>query len=177
MNHQPFEDWLLGSTQLDSTQKRELEAHLKDCTSCSSLAEVEGILQSPLMRSPQPGFGNRFQESLEAERRLRRVRTRQGLGILALSAFVLLGLAGVFVMTSIRANPVQMFVSWLTWWLNLVASAQTIGSVSLVLIKVIATFIPLPLWIVLLTAGCLVVLGWVMTLWKLSYSKYAGRLA
>lgn len=177
MNHKPYEDWVLDPTSLEQARKQELEQHLKDCASCSSLLEVEQLLRSPKLRSPQPGFSNRFQVRLEAERKLRRVRSLQGMVFLVLSAVILLGLAGIWFMSSNWVNPITVFIGWLTWWLNLLASIQAIGSVGFVLIKVIGTFIPLPAWIALLTAGCLLVLGWVMTLWKLSYSKFAGRLA
>ena len=41
MNHRPFEDWLLEDQRLTSDEERELQAHLRVCTSCAAIAEFE----------------------------------------------------------------------------------------------------------------------------------------
>jgi hypothetical protein len=46
MDHRPFEDWLLEDKVLIPDEKRALNAHLRDCTSCTALAEVDLALKS-----------------------------------------------------------------------------------------------------------------------------------
>jgi hypothetical protein len=100
MNHTRYEDWLfeLSEAPLDSAQAAELEAHLHECESCSSLAEswgqVERTLRKAGQAAPAAGFSGRWQARLAQERR--RQHNRQTvlvigggvLGLLLLTAFL-----------------------------------------------------------------------------------------
>ena len=69
MNHRPFEDWLLEDQPLTSDQERDLQAHLRTCTSCSAIAESNFALHSTHMVRPAEGFAARFQLRLIENRK------------------------------------------------------------------------------------------------------------
>ena len=56
MNHRPFEDWLLNQEPLTSEQKCELQAHLRECPSCTSLTEVNMALRMVKPANPAKFF-------------------------------------------------------------------------------------------------------------------------
>jgi hypothetical protein len=177
MNHRPFEDWLLENQPLTPEQNQELKTHLKTCTSCKALTEVDLYMRSSRMASPRAGFTERFQVQLASEKLLLRQRQFWGFGILGLIALLSIGILAFQLFTVLLSSPAELFVTWVTWWVTLVSSIRTYGSVGLVLIKVAAGIIPLPLWLGMAGGSFLLVLVWVTSLWKLSYSPYARRLA
>ncbi|HCC78682.1 MAG: hypothetical protein A2X25_10215 [Chloroflexi bacterium GWB2_49_20] len=176
MNHRPFEDWLLENQPLTPEQNRELNAHLKTCTTCTALTEVDLSLKSTWLVAPKAGFTERFQLQMVAERKLIRKRQLWGLGLLALIAFISVGFLIFQLFTVWLSSPAQLFVTWVTWWVTLVSSIRTYGSIGLALLEIAAGIIPLPLWLGLAAGSFLLVLGWVASLWKLSYSTQARRL-
>jgi hypothetical protein len=177
MNHRPFEDWLLENQPLTPEQKLELKAHLKTCTSCSSLTEIDLALKSRRMVSPTVGFTDRFQLRLAAERKLKHTRQLWGLGILGLLAILAVGVFFFQVFSVWQISPVQIFVTWINWWISMVSSVRTYGSIGLVFLKTAAGIIPLPLWLGITGGSFLLILVWIASLWKLSYSTNARRLA
>lgn len=176
MNHRPFEDWLLENQPLTPEQNQELKAHLKTCTTCTALVEVDLSLKAPRLVAPRPGFTQRFQLQMAAERKLLRKRQLWALALLSLIAILSVGLL-IFQLFSVwLSSPAQVFVTWVTWWVTLVSSIRTYGSIGLALLKIAAGIIPLPLWLGLVAGSFLLVLVWVTSLWKLSYSTHARRL-
>jgi len=176
MNHRPFEDWLLENQPLNPEQKLELLTHLKSCTTCTALSEVNLALRSPRMVTAPPGFTVRFQGRLEAERTKRHFRQVLGLGSLGFLVFLMLVVAVFVLFTVLLGSPGQILINWLNWWISLVASVRTYGSVGLVLLRTAAGIIPLPLWLGITSASFLLISIWVTSLWKLSYSSHARRL-
>ena len=85
MDHRPFEDWLLNNQNLSADEKRQLNAHLQGCSSCSALAEVNLALKSVKMAEPAAGFAERFQVRLEAQKKALRRRNFWGFLLLTLS--------------------------------------------------------------------------------------------
>ena len=79
MNHQPFESWLLDDKYLSATEKRELASHLRDCRTCTALAETGLALRSAKVTSPAAGFTLRFQQRLAAQKVAERRRKLWGL--------------------------------------------------------------------------------------------------
>jgi hypothetical protein len=177
MNHRPFEDWLLENEPLTPEQKQELKTHLKTCTTCIALTEVDLALKSPRMVTPAAGFTDRFQARLAAEHKLRHKRQLWGLGLLGVLVLLALGITIFQLFSVILSSPAQIFFTWISWWISLVTSVRTYASIGLVLIKTIAGIIPLPLWLGMAGASFLLILVWVASLWKLSYSSHARRLA
>lgn len=72
LNHPPFNDWLLSGEPLTPDQNRSLQEHLNDCQDCrqlqTALTEVDYIFHSVGQAAPAPGFTNRWQMRLAAQR-------------------------------------------------------------------------------------------------------------
>lgn len=176
MNHRPFEDWLLESQALTPEQNQKLKTHLKTCNSCMALTEVDLLLKSSRMVGPRAGFTERFQLRMAAEKQLLRKRQLWGLGVLGLIAILSVGFLAVQLFSVWLSSPAELFVTWVTWWITLVSSIRTFGTVGLVLIRIAVGIIPLPLWLGMAGGSFLLVLVWVSSLWKLSYSTNVRRL-
>lgn len=177
MNHRPFEDWLLENQPLTPEQNQDLKTHLKTCSSCKALTDVDLYLRSSRMVPPQAGFTERFQIRMAAEKKLLRRRQFWGFGILGLIALLSIGFLAFQLFANWLSSPAELFVTWVTWWVTLVSSIRTYGSVGLVLLKIAFGIIPLPLWLGMAGGSFLLVMIWATSLWKLSYSTYARRLA
>ena len=54
MDHLPFEDWILNDEPLTPQQKRELDAHLQACRTCTALREVDLALRTMSARRNPP---------------------------------------------------------------------------------------------------------------------------
>ncbi len=167
MNHRPFEDWLLEDQPLTPEQKRELQSHLRECATCSAIAESNLALRSVQMVSPAPGFVDRFQVRLAEQRKA--ARTRQIIGTLI---FVIGGLGLVYwLIGSFVQQALQSPAEWITtavgYLLFVLTSVQTLGEVSLILIRVAQTFISPLGWIVLLT-----LLGGLGAFWTVSITRW-----
>lgn len=176
MNHRPFEDWLLENQSLTPEQNQELKKHLKTCTSCLALTEVDQMLKSSRMVTPRTGFTDRFQAKLATEKKLQRKRQLWGLVVLGFLTMVSMGLLAFQLFSVWLSSPAELFVAWVTWWVTLVSSIRTFGTIGLVFIKVVAGIVPLPLWLGIAGGSFLLVLVWVTSLWKLSYSTKVRRL-
>jgi len=176
MNHRPFEDWLLENQPLTPEQNQELKKHLKTCTTCMALTEVDLMLKSSRMVAPRAGFAERFQLQLAVEKQLIRKRQLWGLGVLGLIAIITMGFLAVQLFSVWLSSPAEILVTWVTWWVTLVTSIRTFGTIGLVFFKVATGIIPLPLWLGMAGGSFLLVLVWVTSLWKLSYSTNVRRL-
>lgn len=176
MNHRPFEDWLLENQPLTPEQNQELKNHLKTCSTCLALTEVDLMLKTSRLVAPRAGFTERFQLKLAAEEQLARKRQFWGLGILGLIAILAMSFLIVQLFSVWLRSPAEIFVTWVTWWVTLVSSIRTFGTIGLVFVKIASGIIPLPLWLGMAGGSFLLVLVWVTSLWKLSYSTNARRL-
>lgn len=177
MNHRPFEDWLLEGQQLTPAQKQELKNHLKTCTSCTALTEVDLALNSTWKLAPRAGFTERFQTRLAFERKKQHTRQMWGLGLLGL--IILLSVVVVIFefYTTWEDSPIQILLSGITWLVTMFSSIKTYGSIGLILLKVITRIIPVSLWLAAAGGGFLVVFVWTTSLWKLSYISKPRSLA
>ena len=90
MDHRPFEGWLLDHKKLAAGEKRQLEAHLQVCSSCSALAEVNLALKSVTLAAPSAGFTDRFQVRLAAQKKALRRRNFWGFILLTISVLSVL---------------------------------------------------------------------------------------
>jgi len=176
MNHQPFEDWLIEDQKLTPRQSRDLKEHLKDCPYCSALVSVDQVLKNASMASPLQGFTDRFRIKLAKEKNLQREQLLWGLGSFGLVALILAGYFAYQFLTNWLVSPVDVFVNLITWLTGISVTLKTYGSVGLVLINIALGIIPLPIWLGFFIGGFLLVLAWVATLRKLSYSVIARRL-
>lgn len=167
MDHLPFENWLLNQEPLSPQQKRELNAHLQSCRSCSSLVEVDMALQSVQQAEPARGFTHRFQDRLVEHKRVMRRRNAFGFSLLGLSVVgMFTGLAWPMLRTVV-ASPVDMLASWLSSLAGLWASIHALVQAGLVLFRVAPGFVPGYIWAVLLFG----LTGW-SVVWIFSLLKF-----
>ena len=166
MNHQPFETWLLDDKHLTTAEKRELDAHLRECRTCSALAETGLALRSTRVAVPKPGFALRFQHRLAEQKALERRRHLWGLILLVLvGAGALSWFAAPLVMKFI-ASPFQWFISITGYFLYTIASLKAIGEILSVLARVVTDFMPPYAWMVLLSAFSGMALLWLVSIWR-----------
>ncbi len=169
MDHRPFEDWLLADEPLSSQQKRELQAHLRTCTDCAALAEVNLALEAVKPAAPAVGFAGRFQVRLAAQKKA--LRRRNFFGFLVLSLIVI-GIAGWLlwpVLSLALQSPVNLLATWFASLVSLWASLQAMESISSALLRVIPGFIPAYVWLGIIVAG-----GGSGLLWVLSLKKFTN---
>jgi len=168
MKHRPFEDWLLEDQYLDPAQKRELDSHLRECETCTAIAEANLALRSARLVSPAPGFSVRFQERLVLAREAQRRRTVIGSILFSLGGLVLLGfLAGPTLLSFIGA-PAE----WLTLFLNgalfVYSMMVAAGEAGFVLLHVLPGFVPVFTWLVVLSAFCGLGVLWSVSIWRIA---------
>ena len=167
MDHRPFEGWLLNNQKLAADEKRQLNAHLQVCSSCTALAEVNLALKSVKMAAPAAGFADRFQVRLEAQKKAMRRRNFWGFVLLALTVLSVLTLIARPIITSLVQSPVNLLASWLGSLLSFWASLVAMAHAGLVLFRIVPGFFPAYIWTVILFAAC----GWSL-LWVFSLIKF-----
>ena len=150
MNHRPFEDWLLEDQHLTSDQERELQAHLRTCTSCSAVAESNLALHSTRMISPAEGFVSRFETRLAENRKAMRIRQ-----VIGTTIFVLAGLAFLYWLASpfiqeVMRSPADWITNVVGYFLFIVISVQALGEVSHVFLHLLSDFVSPLGWLVIL---------------------------
>lgn len=166
MDHRPFEDWLLENKELTCTERRQLEAHLGSCRSCTALAEVNLALRSVRLAEPAAGFTNRFQSRLAARKQAMRLRNVWGFLVLALSAAGLVIWLGWPLLLTFFESPVNVIASWLTSLMSTWAALQTMFHAGETVAKVLPGFVPEYIWAAVILAA----LGWIV-LWVFSLLK------
>ncbi len=167
MDHRPFEDWLLDNQLLTTDQNRQLNAHLRTCSSCAALTEVNLALKSVRVAAPAAGFTDRFQVRLAAQKQALRRRNFWGFVVLTLSVLGIFVWVSWPVLRDLFQSPVNLLSSWMSSLVSFWASLQAIFRAGLVLFRVAPGFIPVYIWaIVLFAAG-----GWSMV-WVVSLMKF-----
>ena len=168
MNHQPFETWLLEDESLTMQQDRDLQSHLRTCTSCAAIADSNLALHSARLIEPLKGFSDRFQTRL-ADWRKRQIR-RQALGtvVLVLAGVVALyGLAGPAMMDAARSPA-----AWFAHATSIAVSALTLGSVlsqvAGILVRILPGLIPPGGWLAMFAVGSTAVLIWSILMRRLA---------
>jgi hypothetical protein len=166
MDHRPFEDWLVDNQTLTVDQKRQLNAHLQECSSCTSLAEVNLALKSVRLAEPEAGFVDRFQLRLAARKTAQRRRNFWGFFILTVSVGGLFSWVTWPVLQDLVQSPVNLlstsFSSLVLFW----ASLQAILRAGMVLFKVVPGFVPAYIWALILFTGGALSVVWVASLIK-----------
>ncbi len=137
MNHRPFEDWLLADQPLDAQQQRDLQNHLRDCVSCTAIAEANMALRAVRMISPQPGFSERFGALLEKRREQLRLRQILGTVVLVLAGVgLVLVLAGPFLAEAIT-SPASWITAMVGYLLFVITSFRVLSEVTGILVRVL----------------------------------------
>lgn len=168
MNHRPFEDWMLENQALTPEHKRDLQSHLRTCTQCAALAEVNLALASARVVAPAAGFADRFQVRLAAQRQAQSKRNFWGFLILVISVMTVLSWLAWPILKVVLDSPVGFLSTWLSYLLSLWFWLQALGQAGSVLLRVIPTFVPPYVW----ALAAFALAGWSL-LWVLSILKLA----
>lgn len=168
MNHQPFETWLLDDKVLTSTEKRELDSHLRTCKTCSALAETGLALRSSRVIAPKPGFALRFQHKLAAQKLVEQRRRLWGLIVLILGGMGVLGWFLAPILISIASSPVEWLISAAGIFLFMFTSLQAFSEIVTVMLRMLPDFLPPYMWMVLLSGLAGMGLLWVVSIWRLA---------
>ena len=168
MNHQPFEEWLLNDKNLTAAEKRELDLHLRTCTSCTALAATGLALRSAGTAAPAPGFSMRFQQRLAAQKIAERRRKLWGTFILIVGGIGLLGWFGAPLLATFFASPAEWITLMVGYFLFVITSLQAMTGVVTVLLRIAPDFIPPYLWMVLVSALAGFGLLWIISIWRFS---------
>jgi hypothetical protein len=151
MNHRPFEDWLLEDKPLTPEEKRELQSHLRSCTSCTAIAESNLALHSAKMAAPAAGFVNRFQARLAEQRKATRIRQIIGAVILVVGGLGLITWLIAPFIQQVMQSPVEWITTTVGYFLFVLTSIQTFGEASTIILRVIESFISPLGWLVLIS--------------------------
>jgi hypothetical protein len=176
MNHQPFENWLLEDKPLGAAEKRDLDAHLRVCRTCSALAETGLALRTARVISARAGFTLRFQHRLAAHKIAERRRRLWGMFVLTLGG---LGLLGWFVAPFIyvfAAAPVEWLTTAIGFLIFAFTSIQALGEALAVMARVVPEIVPPYVWMILVSALAGIGLLWIVSIWRFSY-KPQGAIA
>ena len=166
MDHRPFEGWLLNNQVLTADEKRQLNAHLQVCSSCSALAEVNLALKTVKMTAPADGFTDRFKFRLETRKKT--IRRRNFAGFMLLAGCVLGALTLIFwpFLMGVSQSPVELLISWFGALLSFWTSLEAMAHAGFLLFKIVPGFIPVYIWAIFLLAAC----GWGLV-WVFSFIK------
>jgi len=167
MNHRPFEDWLLEDQPLDLTQKRELNAHLRNCNACRAIAESNLALRSARVVSPAPGFSARWQERLVLARRAQRRKTLLGTLFFSLGGLLLLVLLAGPILVSLIGSPAEWISALVHVLLFLYTTTLAVSEAGSIILRVLPDFLPPFVWLVLLSTLSGLGLLWSVSIWRL----------
>jgi len=174
MNHRPFEDWLFAEEPLTTEQKADLQDHLKMCSSCMALAEVDLALRSNKPAIPAPGFSTRFQSRLAARRSAQRRRNYWGIIILVAGALGMLLWLFFPYLKWAYLSPMELFITWITTLSLVFTSLLAYGQAGSVIMRVASGFIPVYFWVVIFALTGLFGLLWVVAIRKFA-NLYEGE--
>ncbi len=168
MNHRPFEDWLLDDQPLNPAQLRDLQSHLRDCSSCSALAESNLALKSVRPVAPVPGFAARFQVRLAENRRASRLRQTIGTLVLVIGGLSLLyWMINPYLMEILR-SPAEWITNVVGYFLFIFAMVRVWSEISVILFGVLPDVIPPLGWLVLVSVVGGLSLMWTFSFWRFS---------
>ncbi len=168
MDHRPFEDWLLDDEPLTSVQKSELQAHLRNCTSCAAIAESNLALHSTHPVAPAAGFSDRFRVKLEKRRREQAWRQVAGTIVLVLGGFALVyWLASPIILAAIQ-SPAAWLTAAVGYFLFVLTSLRVLSEASAILLRVVPAFITPAGWIGLTLGAAGLGYLWTVSIWRVA---------
>ena len=175
MNHQPFEEWLLSDESLSPEEEQSLQAHLEICKECPQLStawqEVRAEIQRIPAISPAPGFSQRWEARLEAERvRQQRRLTWFLMAVSGLGA-VALALLGVYQHFGHFPSPIELLSGLMYSITSGVATAAQVGDFLTAIFQSMPLVVPLVLWVLVASTLFIWTLIWIISVWRLPIIK------
>lgn len=176
MNHQPFENWLFSDEPLSADDELELRDHLMDCDHCSGLenawVDVECLFAEVTEIEPAPGFVNRWQATLEANRAAEKAIQQRW------QSLIFLVVVANFAAIALALMSVQLFYTygsvteWVMSWVYRAATAMVLvngfGNAFITISRTIPQLIPNEWWVAIaLTLGFSTIV-WFVSMTKLS---------
>ncbi len=166
MNHQPFRSWLLSEEPLPPEQAQALNEHLQDCEACrqidTSWSKVFGLFQCVSPAAPAPGFTERWQQRLIAQRMAAQRRQAWiAVAVTAGTALLLLLILGIQVVQILRA-PAQLLLMWIARLTSLVNVLVDIQKFILMVLNS-GPIIPITLAIFFTGFICFISVAWLAT--------------
>lgn len=166
MNHSPFETWLLNDMPVTLDQQRELEVHLRDCSYCAALAETGRLLKNVKMTAPASGFTARFQARLAERKIADRKRRLWGALLFTLGGLsLLLWFVGPYAASFISA-PSTWLAAIVGWLVFIGSTLFALLDAGVVLLEVLANFLPPFVWMVVFSTIAGVGLLWSVSIWR-----------
>ena len=176
MNHQPFENWLLSEDPLPEEDERALRDHLVDCDHCNELEDawlnVANLFADVPAVGPHPGFVNRWQATLEADKAaVKAMRQRWQSWIL----LVLIANGAAVVLLSMGVQLFRTYDSvtdWILSWVYKAATAMVLASgfrnAFVTLFRTVPQLIPTGWWIAIAATLTISTVVWIVSMSKLS---------
>jgi hypothetical protein len=168
MNHRPFEDWLLEDRPLTSQQERELQGHLRSCTSCSAIAESNLALHTVSRISPPDGFTQRFSLRLASWRKQQGWHQLAGTLVLVMGGLALLYAIGGAAIQQILQAPADWITATAMYVVFLIGCLQVLQDVGGILLRALPVFIPPAGWLVLVVGGTALAALWALSMRRLA---------
>jgi anti-sigma factor RsiW len=176
MNHQPFENWLLSEEPLPEENQDALQAHLADCEQCHTLQEawldIATLFAEIPDIGPEPGFVNRWQANLEADRtteRAMRQRWQSWIFLVVIAngaslALILMGLQ----LSRTYDSMTDLILSWVYRAATIMVMASGFQNVMATLSRTIPNLIPASWWIGIAITLSVSTLLWIVSMTKLT---------
>jgi len=168
MNHRPFEDWLLDDQTLDQQQERELQAHLRNCDSCSSIAESNLALHTQRLLPPVSGFEERFLVRLKKRRSEQRWHQIIGTVVLVFGGLGLLYWITSPLIAEVLLSPAAWITTVVGYFLFVLNSIQVLGEVGSILLQVLPPFITPAGWLVISSVFAGLSLLWTVSMLRVA---------
>jgi hypothetical protein len=168
MNHQPFENWLLDDEPLTIPQKRELQIHVRGCSSCAAIADSNLALHATHATAPAPGFRERFRSRLVAWRREQQRRQILGTIILVLGGLTLLYTTAGPMIAEAARSPAEWLTAVAAFLVLLTTFISVLGEVGSIVVRGFAGFVPPAGWLAMAITGCGIGILWIVTMRRLA---------
>jgi hypothetical protein len=176
MNHQPFENWLLSEDPLSEEDERAMQNHLVDCDQCNRLEdswmEVASLFSEVPDFEPAPGFVNRWQINLKADRAATKAMQQRWQSWIVL-VLIANGAALAFLLMGIELfQTYDTFTDLLLSWVYRAATAMVVANgfqnAIVTLFRTIPALIPTSWWIGIAITLSVSTLLWIVSMAKLT---------
>ena len=168
MDHQPFENWITDPRSQTADDAHTLQKHLETCPQCRALKtgwqSAEAALRFAPQLKPAAGFTQRWQAT-QAQHLARQHLRQTRILLFSLSAAALVSLLILVAVFFSTTSPVSLLVSGtrlitsMNGWL---ITAQNF------ITTMLSNPIPLAIWISLGCGFSLLVVFWMLSLWRIS---------